>query len=66
MRALVPACHSGVISAFERTNIMTRLEMIFSRSTDRWFIAPICSACHRRFDDLNDTELKPEPDFELL
>lgn len=66
MQALVPACHVGTISTFEQTKITTELRVIFSLPTDRWFIAPICAVCHRRFTDLNGTDFGHSPDFEML
>lgn len=66
MQVLVPACHMGTVSAFEQHKIRTQLEGIFSGSTDRWFIAPICTPCHERFADLNKTDLCHVPDFEIV
>jgi len=66
MQVLVPTCHVGTISSFEQEKITTELKALFSRSTDRWFIAPICSACHRRFTDINKTDFGHSPDFEVL
>ena len=66
MHALVPACHVGSISSFEQEKVTKELGTIFSRPTDRWFIAPICAACHRRFTDLNKTDFGHSPDFEML
>lgn len=66
MHPLVPACHVGVISALEQPKIIASLETIFSGPRDRWFIAPICSVCHHRFADLNQTDFGHMPDFELL
>lgn len=66
MRALVPACHVGTITAFEQTKITGELGLIFCQATDQWFIAPICSPCHRRFTDLNKTDFGHVPEFEML
>ncbi len=66
MRELVPACHVGTISAFEQMKVTTTLGTLFSGSTDRWFIAPICTSCHGRFADLNRTDFGSSPDFEML
>jgi hypothetical protein len=66
MSELIPACHLGSVSAFEQMKIKARLRELFSGSTDRWFMAPICAACHRRFADMNEMDISREPDFELL
>jgi hypothetical protein len=63
---LVPTCHAGTISAFEQAKMERALKEVFFRSTDRWFMAPICASCHRRFVELNALEVGSGPDFELL
>jgi hypothetical protein len=50
----------------ERLKITTKLREIFHGDQDRLFIAPICSACHRRFAELNQTVFESANDFDML
>lgn len=66
MRMLVPACLFGTISAFEQVKIRRELEAVFSGTTDKLFIAPICSTCQQRFAGLNAVDTAPLPDFQMI